>query len=196
MPLPDTASLGRRHAQIRLGLDALGLDALVITAFPNIRYLSNHVGSAGILVLTPDGVHLLVDFRYEAATAAVQQSAAACPGLHVWPVPASYEEALLGCLTELGVARVGLEADHVTLARHEWLVAHAASRGLTLAFRSTTRLVEAARMVKDAAEIAQLRDAAARLAPVVEAAISAVRGGATERAVAIAIETAIRDAGY
>ena len=196
MPLPDTATLGLRHARIRRGLDLLGLDALVITAFPNIRYLANHVGSAGILVLTPDGVHLVVDFRYETAVAAVQQSPAACPGLRLWPVTGSYEEALLDCLAGLAVGRVGVEAEHITLARHEWLTAHAAARGLNMVFCSTKRLVEEARMVKDAVEIAQLREAAARLAPVVDAAVAAARSGATERAVAVAIESAIRDAGY
>ena len=75
----------------------------MVTAFPNIRYLSNHVGSAGILVLTRDDAHLLVDFRYEAAVQALQASAAACPGLRIWPVPASYDEALLGCLVAIGV---------------------------------------------------------------------------------------------
>ena len=118
-------------------MTTLNLDALVVTSFTNIRYLANHVGSAGILVLTADAAHLLVDFRYEAAVAAVQQSASACPQLRVWPVPGSYEDALLGCLTEIGVERVGLEAAHVTLARHEWLVAHTSSRApLSAAFRA------------------------------------------------------------
>ena len=120
MALPSTAALARRHARIRESLDTLSLDALIVTPSTNIRYLSNHAGTAGILVLTRDAVHLLIDFRYREAVHALQASASACPQLRVWDVPASYEEALIGCLAEIGVTTVGFEAAHVTVARHEW----------------------------------------------------------------------------
>ena len=196
MRLPDSATLAARQARIRGQFSALDIDALVVTSFPNIRYLSNHVGSAGIVVLTADAVHLVVDFRYESAVAALQESAGACPTLRVWPVPGSYEEALLGCLSDLGAGRVGVEAPNITLARHEWLVANVASRSLPIVFRSTTGVIERARMVKDASEIATLREAAWRLDGVVEAALAAVRSGVAERDVAVRIEAAMRDAGY
>ena len=194
--LPATPLLTIRQARIRREIDALDLDALVVTGFSNIRYLSNHVGSAGIFVLTPDGAHLLVDFRYTAAVAELQASEAACPGLTVWPVPGSYEDALLECLGKMGVRRVGVEAPHVTLARHDWLVANAESRKLELRFRSTTGLIERARMIKDDFELAALRDAAVRLDTVVETAFAAVREGVRERDVATAIEAGLRAAGY
>ena len=47
MRLPDSATLAARQARIRGQFSALDIDALVVTSFPNIRYLSNHVGSAG-----------------------------------------------------------------------------------------------------------------------------------------------------
>ena len=115
MGLPATDVLARRQGRIRRSLASLGLDALVVTAFPNIRYLSNHVGSAGVLVLTQNDAHLMVDFRYEAAVQALQTSAAACPSLRIWPVPASYDEALLGCLVAIGVRTVGIEGAHLTV---------------------------------------------------------------------------------
>jgi Xaa-Pro aminopeptidase len=192
----DTPTLAARQARIREQFDTLDIDALVVTSFPNIRYLSNHVGSAGILLLTAEAAHLVVDFRYESAVAALQQSPGACPNLRVWPVPGSYEEALLGCLTDTGVKRVGVEAPNITLARHEWLVANVASRSLPIVFRSTTGVIERARMVKDASEIAALREAAWRLDGVVAAAVAAVRSGVAERDVAVQIEAAMRAAGY
>jgi Xaa-Pro aminopeptidase len=117
MALPSTAALAARHTRIRESLETLSLDALIITPPANIRYLSNHAGTAGILVLTRDALHLLVDFRYHDAVRALQESPAACPGLRIWDVPASYEEALIGCLAEIGVTTVGFEAAHVTVAR-------------------------------------------------------------------------------
>ena len=196
MPWPPTAALAARHARIRESLDTLSLDALIVTPPTNIRYLSNHAGTAGILVLTRDGVHLLADFRYHEAVRALQASASACPQLRMWDVPASYEEALIGCLAEIGVTTVGFEAAHVTVARYEWWRETIAGRGLEITLRSTERIVEQARLIKDASEIATLRDAAARLGQVVPVVLAAVRGGATERSIAAVIEAALREAGY
>ena len=196
MALPSTAALAQRHARIRESLETLNLDALVVTPSTNIRYLSNHAGTAGILVMTRDAVHLLIDFRYQEAVRALQASPSACPDLRLWDVPASYEEALIGCLAETGVTTVGFEAAHVTVARYEWWRETIAGRGLDIALRSTERLVEQARMIKDTSEIAILRDAAARLDQVFPAVLAAVRPGVTERSLAATIEASMREAGY
>ena len=196
MFVPTTPQLGARHARLRASIDLLDLSAVVVAHPTNIRYLSNHVGSAGILVMTPDAAHLLVDFRYREAVQQVQASDAACPGLRVVDVPASYDEALLGCLEEIGVSTVGFEAAHVSVARHEWWRKAAAGRGMTVTFRATERVVEDLRMIKDAAEIAALRESARRIGPVAQAAFTAARVGVAERDVAAAIESAMRAAGY
>ena len=185
-----------RHDRIRESLDTLGLDALIVTPASNIRYLSNHAGSAGILVVTREGVHLLVDFRYHEAVRALQASSSACPGLRLWEVPASYEEALIACLAEIGVGTVGFEAAHVTVARYEWWRETIASRGLDITLRSTERVIEQARIIKDAFEVATLREAAARLDAVMPPVLAAVRAGESERQIAAVIETAMRHAGY
>ena len=81
MPLPDTATLDRRQSRVRATLDELNLDAIVVIEPANIRFLCNHVGSAGVLVLTRADSHLLIDFRYEESVRALQESAAASPRL-------------------------------------------------------------------------------------------------------------------
>jgi len=195
--LPLTEVLSRRHHQVRVELMRLGLDALLVTAPANIRYLSNHVGTAGTLVLTHEGAHLLVDFRYQESVRALQSSPSACPGLTLWPVPASYDEALVAMLAQASTIRLlGIEAAHLTVARKEWLERTVAARGLAITLRSTERVVEQARILKSESEIATLEDAAARLAPVADAAFAAIRAGTTEREVAAAIESALRRAGY
>ena len=196
MGLPVTSTLARRHARIRQSLDALSLDALVVIAFPNIRYLTNHVGSAGIVVLSRDAVHLLIDFRYEEAVRTLQTSAAACPGLRTWPVPASYDEALLTCLQEIGVATVGFEAAHLTVSRHDWFLRTIAARQAMITLRATERVVEQVRMVKDPDEIGTLSDAASRMTAVADATFRTIRPGVSERAIASGLEAAMRDAGY
>ena len=196
MPAPPTSALGQRHARIREALDTLSLDALIVTPPSNIRYLSNHAGTAGILVITRDAVHLLIDFRYHEAVRALQASPSACPELRLWDVPASYEEALILCLAEIGVGAVGFEAAHVTVARYEWWRETIAGRRLDITLRSTERVVEQARLIKDAFEVATLREAAARLDMVMPRVLTALRAGEREREIASVIEMAMRDAGY
>ena len=197
MGFPGSDSLTARHRAVRNRLAALGLDGLVVTNPANIRYLSNHAGSAGTLVVTHSEVHLLIDFRYEESVRSVQASDAACPGLRTWPVPASYDEALIDMLSGLTMpAKLGIEAAHLTVARKEWLERTSTSRGLALTWTSTERVVEQPRLVKDASEIATLRDAAARLTGVAESAFRSIRSGVTEREVAGSIEMAMRAAGY
>jgi Xaa-Pro aminopeptidase len=197
MALPGSDVLAARHRVVRTRLGTLGLDGVVVTNPTNVRYLSNHAGSAGTLVLTETDVHLLVDFRYQESVRGTQASAAACPGVRIWPVPASYDEALIEMLSSPGMpAKLGIEAAHLTVARKEWLERTSASRGLTVSWTSTERVVEQVRLVKDASEVAALREAAARLSGVADTAFRSIRAGVTERDVAGAIETAMRSAGY
>jgi len=196
MALPSSEALRSRHDAIRAALDVLSLDALIVTNLTNIRYLSNHVGSAGVVVLTRDALHLVVDFRYEAAIDALQASASACPSLTRWPVSGSYDEALVDCLISIGLTTAGFEATHLTVARHDWLTRTLAARGESIALRSTERVVEQARLVKDASEIATIREAAARLTGVADVTFRSVRAGVSERDVARILEGAMRDAGY
>jgi len=126
----------------------------------------------------------------------LQQSRYACPGMVVRDVPASYDEALLDCLDEIGVSTVGFEAADVPVAKHEWWLRTSAARVLGVTWRATEKVVEQARVVKDGSEVATIREAAARLGPVAEAVFRAARAGQRERAVAAVLESAMRDAGY
>jgi len=167
-----------------------------VTTPANIRYLSNHIGTAGTLVITPTDIQLLVDFRYKEAVRSRQDSPAACPGLRIYDVPDSYDEALVSATMVLSAKVIGIEAGHLTVARQEWLTRTWQSRGAGINVRSTERFIERFRAVKDAAEVTVLREAAHRLTAVAAAAFASVRSGITEREVAAVIETALRQAGY
>ncbi len=196
MALAASADLAARQARVRRAVEALQLDTLIVTSLTNIRYLTNHAGSAGLLVVTGDAMHLLIDFRYQEAVRLLQTSRSACPSLRTWTVAGSYEEALLGCLSEIGVTTAGFEAGNLTVARHDWLVRTTSARRLAVAFRPTEGIVERARMVKDGAEVAALREAARRLTPVAQAAFAMVAPAVRERDIAARIEAALREAGF
>ena len=175
MTRPASSFLAARLSRLRVDLATLGVEALVVTPPSNIRYLSNHIGSAGVLVVTATDVHLVVDFRYQESVRQLQASSAACPDLRIWDEPDTYEASLLRLVAELGLRTVGFEAAHVTVARHTWWVASAAARGLAVEFVPTDRAVERLRVVKDPFEIDALREAAARMTGVVDAVIPHLR---------------------
>ncbi len=196
MPLPTTSVLAARHTRLRSAFPDLGVEALVVSHAPNLRYLVNHVGTAGLAVITSDAVHLLIDFRYQTAVEMLQASPSACPALRVRLVPGSYDAALVECLAELGARTIGFEAAQVSVARHQTWIRACDARGLAIRLSPTERAVEGGRVIKDGGEVDTLRRAASGLTRVADAAFAAVRPGVTERAVAGAIEAALRAEGY
>jgi Xaa-Pro aminopeptidase len=190
------AALERRHAAIRSALVEQQLDALVVTSLPNILYLSNFTGSSAIAVVTPDRFELLTDFRYVTVVKTLQRELAA---LDLTTVEGSYDAALVQRLIALPVKRIGIEAAHLTVARHSWLTASIAAaatgnRGAELI--PTEGLVERARLRKDDYEIETLREAARRLSDVARGVLDEVRAGRTEQEVALAIDWRIRRGGF
>jgi Xaa-Pro aminopeptidase len=147
MPPVPTSTLAVRHAQLRARMPGRGIDALVVSHLPNLRYLANHGGTAGLAVVTATAVHLLVDFRYLTAIEMLQASPAACPDLRVWNVPGSYEAALAECLASVDVRSAGFEAAHVSVARHGAWIRACGARGASVTLVPTEGAVEAGRVI-------------------------------------------------
>jgi len=76
-----TDLLSRRHAAIRQAMAERNLDALVVTALPNILYLTNFNGSAAAVVMTAERFDFITDFRYVAAIEETRGTPWACPGV-------------------------------------------------------------------------------------------------------------------
>jgi Xaa-Pro aminopeptidase len=190
-------SLKRRHQAIRTALRTRDLDALVVTALPNVLYLTNFTGSAGIVVLTADRLFFVTDFRYATAIAAARDTPYGCPDLEIVAVDGTYDATVATLLRSLSSRRVGFEAAHLPVSRYEWLIAELGRRGVApLRLVSTEGLVERARVRKDDYETATLREAARRLAAVAMDVFGEVRAGRMEREVALAIEWRIRTSGF
>ena len=170
------------------------LDLLLVTHAANVFYLTGFRGSAGMLLAGAGETTLIVDSRYVTA-ARLMLDEASTPDAPVVlaEVETSYEEALCELLRARGRCRVGVEADHMTLARHAWLEQALAGSGVELC--RTSGLVEAGRLVKDAEEVEILREGGARVSRVMAEALSALRPGRRERDVAADIDWAICRAG-
>ena len=118
-----------------------------MTALANVRYLTGFSGSAGALLVTGSGALLVTDGRYR-TQAAEQLTAAGHDGtveLCVGGLQAQ-RDALAALARSAAVARLGLEADHVTWsAQRRWAEDLAPAAAV-----ATTGVVEALRQVKDA----------------------------------------------
>ncbi len=194
LPMQTTgAAIDSRITRVRDRASALGVDGLLVTHLANVYYLSGLRASAAALLVDAGQVTLVTDARYETAARALADSAASPASLVVTRVPGSYDEAIRDLVRERGLARVGVEAGHLTLARWQWLSGSLAGHATLV---PTEGVVEDERLVKDAAECERLRTAGRLLAGIVPSALDRVRAGRTEREVAADVEHALATAGF
>jgi Xaa-Pro aminopeptidase len=188
--------LKQRHRIVREALAARSLDALVVTSLPNVLYLTNFTGSSAIAILTRDRLLFLTDFRYVTTIADKRGSPEECPELELIVVSGAYDASLAATLNGMKGLRVGFEAAHLTVGRHDWLTKELGVDPAAPALVPTEGIVERARIRKDAYELAILREAAARLSEVARRVVDLARRSRTEREVALDIDWAIRKAGF
>ena len=130
-----------------------GVDALVVTAAANIRYLTGFTGSAGVVVVTDSEMVLVTDGRYR--DQAADQVAGSNAPARVEITSTEQRDRIVAALSD--ASRVGLEADHVTWSAQrryaqEWFM----GRDVV----PTTALVEILRRSKDADELLRIELAA------------------------------------
>ncbi|MGE5570509.1 MAG: M24 family metallopeptidase [Rhodospirillales bacterium] len=128
-------------------LDSLAqrkLDALIVAAAPNVRYLSGFTGSNGALLVWPGGTVLFTDPRYEIQAA--QET-----DCRVKVVRGALYPALMKFAAGKKLKKLGFEAGRLSYEAYEQL-----RIGLTLnaSLTPVSGLVEIIRMVKSEAEIA------------------------------------------
>jgi len=109
-------ALSRRHRTVRDELAARGLDALLVTALPNILYLTNFTGSSATVVLAADRLYFITDSRYIETVSAMKATPHHVPDLELIAVDGSYDATLAGFLASQPWKRIGFEAEHMTVA--------------------------------------------------------------------------------
>ena len=136
---------------VRDTLASLGAGALIVTHPPNLRYLCGFDGSLGALLVTSSECSLIVDGRY---ITIAKERAAASEGLRhlrVELAPRSIDDGIAFEWARTKAAAVGVEGAVMTLDRFTRLQSLIPAR-----FVTTERVVEAARMIKEAAASPQL----------------------------------------
>jgi Xaa-Pro aminopeptidase len=180
---PDRRS--ERQTALRGALEADGLDALLVTHLPNIRYLTGFSGSAALLLMRADATILITDFRYaaQAPSEAGDSAVVEIDQRSVWD--------RLGRLLEAAPpGTLGVEAQALTVRDAERVGALTRSR-----LMPTSDLVERLRAIKSPEEVAAIRAAAALAHAALAETLPAVHAGQSELEIAAMLEGALRRRG-
>ena len=182
--MPPDRRLERQEA-LRAQLVQEGIDGLLVTHLPNIRYLTGFTGSAALLLLRSDATILITDFRY-----AVQAPAEAEPAAVVEIDQKSVWDRLGRVLGSHPLSTLGIEAHALTVRDAERV--SGLSRGRVV---PTSELVERLRTVKSPEEVAAIREAASLAQSALAEVLPRVRVGQSEREIGAMLEEALRRRG-
>ena len=168
-------------------MSAAGVDALLLTSLPNIRYLTGFSGTSALVLVRPGRLHFITDFRYQTQVDAEVGSLAE---LRIEP------QSLWNGLWQMmgqqqGLQLIGFESAHL-LHRDFQRVLESGGRWQ---WRPTVDLVETLREQKDPDEVALIREAAGVATRALGCVLERIRPGMTEVAVAGMLEHALRDEG-
>jgi Xaa-Pro aminopeptidase len=186
LPAMDVA--GRAGRLRRLFADA-GIDALLVTSLPNVRYLTGFTGSSAMVLVTGDALAFTTDGRYR--TQAGEQLALSQVDAHIeiGATVSAQRDALAAMLPP--ASRLGLEAHVVTWAQQRDLERALAGHELV----PTDGLVERLRRVKEPGEVARIRAACAIADDALGALLPTLADGPTERDFALDLEVEMRRRG-
>jgi Xaa-Pro aminopeptidase len=181
--MPESHAL--RRERLRAAVAASDVDAALITAPVNVRYLTGLASSNAALLMPAEGPPVLAtDSRY--AGAAERD----CPDVELLTAR-PVETALAELAISQGLRRLAYEAQEMTVERHTAL---AATDGLALLVPLGQR-VEELRVVKDPEELALLARACTITGWAFDQVVPRIRPGMTERELAVLIERTMVDGG-
>jgi len=158
------------------------LDALLVSALPNIRYLTGFTGSNALLAITPGGVLLFTDPRYDIQA----REQAGCP---VKVVRGPLTAAANAWIARQRLKRVGFEKSRLLYSDYAALK-EALPLGASLI--AVAGWVEQLRMVKSEEEIGRIRQSVLTNSAALAASLPRIRAGISENDVAAELEYQMR----
>lgn len=176
-----------RLKRIRARLAQENLGGLYLSNLTNIRYLCGFTGSAGHLLISAAGARFLSDGRYRTQVAGEVRAA----DVEIYRMSDEMGPALGRGAKDLGIERLGFEAEHVPVAVLEQLRTWFEGSELV----PTGGLVEQLRQVKEPAEVELMRIAAGFADQGFAYILERVEVGRSELQVALDLEFHMRKAG-
>jgi Xaa-Pro aminopeptidase len=166
-----------------------GVDGLLVTHLPDVRYLCGFTGSNAALVLVGGRAVLFTDGRYTG------QVKAEAVGTRVVIATKPAVTAACEWIASAKVRRCGFDAAHTTVAALEAMRKALPAKVRRAMFVAVGSLVARMREVKDAEEITRMRAAARVGCELFEGMLTYLEAGLTEIEAAASLEYAARLAG-
>jgi Xaa-Pro aminopeptidase len=187
--MTDEQAMRSRFEQVQSELTKRDLDALLVDAPVDLRYVSGYTGSNGLALIRPEEIgpsQFLTDFRY-----AAQSEEEVATTFERSIVTGELRDSLPGLLGEDG-GRLGVDEAKLTVKAYKRL------RDLLPAsweLESSSGLIERLRIVKEPGEIELIASACALADQALTEVLEAGLVGRTEREVALDLETRMRGLG-
>jgi Xaa-Pro aminopeptidase len=182
-------SLSVRKKRALAAAQAAGVEGLLVTHLPDVRYLCGFTGSSAALVLMGARAVLFTDGRYTA------QAKSEAPGTRVVIAKKPAVTAACEWMDAAGVKRCGFDAAHTTVSALETMRKAVSAKTRQGMFVAVGSLVAGMREVKDAEEIARIRAAALVGCELFDGLLTYLEAGLPESEVAATLEYAARLAG-
>jgi Xaa-Pro aminopeptidase len=173
-----------RRERMRAVLERQRVAGVIVTALPNIRYLSAFTGSNGALLITADREFLFTDGRYQ--TQAPKET-----DCDVKIAKGSLIDGVVAWAKRLKLQRLGFERNRISYERYLEL---RGARG-TIALKGLDGAIEELRMVKSTAEIETIRTAVLLNSEALTQAMKRLKAGTSEVDLAAEIEFRMRHLG-
>jgi Xaa-Pro aminopeptidase len=185
----DRMSLKGRRKQAARAAKAAGVDALLVTHLPDVRWLCGFTGSNAALVLSGGRAVLFTDGRY------TTQAKSEAAGTRVVIAPKSAMIAACEWMASAAITRCGFDEGNTTVASLDQMRKAVPTAVRRKMFQPVGSLIAKLRWIKDADEIAKMRAAAELGCRLFEGIFDHIVPGATEAEVACALEFKARVSG-
>lgn len=173
-----------RMKHLREEMKQQNLDAFLVTAPKNVRYLSTFTGSAGIILVTPEHEYFITDFRY------TEQAQEQATGFEVVIHKGKIYEEISELIDAEEVRTMGIEAIDMNVATYSHI-----SDLFKPMLVQTTGVIEAIREVKDEEEISIIRQACEITDQAFEHILTFIKPGVKEIEVANELDRFLKEKG-
>jgi Xaa-Pro aminopeptidase len=173
-----------RRERLRRAMEKAGAEALLVTDFTNVTYLTGFTGDDSYLLLRARGETMLSDPRY------TTQLGEECAGLdlQIRRPGTSMMRAIAKVLRSGRIRRLGIEADSMSVALRDQI----ATERPKMEIVPTSNLAETLRQIKDKEEIARIRRAVWYAEKAFGVLRATLRSEKTEKQVALELEHQMR----
>ncbi|MDI6795843.1 MAG: aminopeptidase P family protein [Desulfatibacillaceae bacterium] len=185
-----------RVEKLRLSMQGMGADALMISIEENRRYLSGFTGqdgrfdeSAGTLFISTDKLVLATDSRF------VLQAQNQCPNWEVFEYRQGLEQSLPQICQILNAKKLGFEKVRLSLASFEKMKESLQKSSSQVELLPLENLVEPLRLIKDETEILTMRKALLIAETAFNELLDTLAPGMTEKEAAFHLESLMHSLG-